>query len=156
MKKIRVYLFVFSVLIIAAACNNSGYKKTKSGLLYKIISTGVGPVAKRGQFLKINFVQRIRDSVWFNSNSGVPFYPPVDSVGPIYSASEIFPMLRKGDSAVVVLLADSIVKRNKQQLPPPIKKKDRIIISFKVLDILPNQALVMQDKMMETEKQRAK
>jgi len=152
MKKIRFCLFITSVLIIAMACNNHGYKKTKSGLLYKIISSGVGPVAKKGDFLKINFVQKIRDSVWYNSANGVPFYPPVDSVGPVYSASEIFSMLRKGDSAVVVLFADSISRRTKQQLPPQIKKKDRIILSFKVLDVLKGQAMVMQDKLMETQK----
>jgi FKBP-type peptidyl-prolyl cis-trans isomerase FkpA len=156
MKKISIYLFISSVLILAMACNNQGFKKTKSGLMYKIISNGQGEPAKKGQFLKINFVQRIRDSVWFNSATGVPFYPPVDSVGPIYSASEIFTMLRKGDSAVVVLLADSIMRKNKQPLPPPIKKKDKIMISFKVLDVFANQGLVMQDKMNESQKERGK
>ncbi|PWT77015.1 MAG: hypothetical protein C5B59_05120 [Bacteroidetes bacterium] len=157
MKKNKTYLFLFAMVFAAAACNTSGLKKTNSGLLYKIISDGKGEPAKKGEFLKIDFVQRVRDSVLFNSAESVPTYAKVDSVpANAYSAMEIFPMLRKGDSAVVVLLADSIQKKSGQPLPPFLRKKDRIIVSFKVLDVFANQDLVLKDRDASMEKQKEK
>ncbi len=47
MKKTTLILSALSVLILAAACKNSGFKKTKSGLLYKIISKGSGAQVKK-------------------------------------------------------------------------------------------------------------
>ena len=67
MKKRASYLFVFLAFAALSACNNSGYKKTKSGLLYKIISDGKGSVAKRGEYLKFNIEQKVHDSVLFSS-----------------------------------------------------------------------------------------
>src|SRR5882724_7397409 len=116
MKKNKAYLFILPLMLAMMACNNQGLKKTKSGLLYKIISDGKGDVAKRGDFLKINYVQKIRDSVLFTTADGIPFYARVDSVGPIYSAAEIFSMLRKGDSAVVIQLGDSLQHKFGQNL----------------------------------------
>ncbi|HEX4849962.1 MAG TPA: FKBP-type peptidyl-prolyl cis-trans isomerase, partial [Puia sp.] len=157
MKKNKAYLLMLPLILLAAACNNSGLKKTKSGLLYKIMSDGKGEPAKRGEFLKINFVQRVRDSVLYNSADAVPTYARVDSVpANAYTAMEIFPMLRKGDSAIVVLLADSIQKKTGQPLPPFLRKKDRIIVSFKVLDVFANQDLVLKDRDASMEKQKEK
>ena len=52
MKTISSYLLTGLLLLGAASCSNSGFKKTKSGLLYKIYSNGQGAVAKKGEFLK--------------------------------------------------------------------------------------------------------
>jgi FKBP-type peptidyl-prolyl cis-trans isomerase FkpA len=125
-------------------------------LLYKIIPTGKGEIARRGQFLKINFVQKIHDSVVYNSADAVPTYVRVDSTGPNYSASEIFPLLRKGDSAVVIQLADSLQRKLGQQLPPYIKKKDKILVSFKVTDLFVTEELVRKDQEIEINKEKQK
>ncbi|HEV3249543.1 MAG TPA: FKBP-type peptidyl-prolyl cis-trans isomerase, partial [Puia sp.] len=156
MKNIKSFLFIFFAMMIAMACNNQGFKKTRSGLLYKIISDGKGEVAKRGQFLKINFVQKVHDSVLNSSTDGMPVYTPVDSTGPNYSAAEIFPLLRKGDSAVIILLADSLQRKSGQPLPPFIKKKDKLTLALKVIDIFPSQELVRKDEDSEIQKQRLK
>jgi FKBP-type peptidyl-prolyl cis-trans isomerase FkpA len=157
MKKITSYLLIISGMLAMIACdNNHGLKKTKSGLLYKIISDGKGDLVKRGQFLKVNFVQKIRDSITFNSAESMPAYVRVDSALPNYNASEIFGMLRKGDSAVTILLGDSIESKSGHPLPPFIKKKDKITLSFKVLDILPNQEEFMADRVKEAEKEKVR
>ena len=65
MKTISSYLIV-CVALLAASCTNSEFKKTKSGLLYKIYSDGKGPVAKKGEFLKANVIEKIRDSVLYS------------------------------------------------------------------------------------------
>ena len=154
MKKVSSYLLVMVVLFAAVSCSNQEYKKTKSGLLYKIISDGKGEPAKKGQFLKVNVVQKLRDSVLYSSEGSMPVYIPVDSARPVYSPTEIFPFLRKGDSAVVVELADTLQKKFGGQLPPFIKKKDKITIAFKVLDLFPTEDLLTADRNQETAKEK--
>ncbi|HWB92136.1 MAG TPA: FKBP-type peptidyl-prolyl cis-trans isomerase [Puia sp.] len=155
MKTISSCLFM-GVALLAASCTNSQFKKTKSGLLYKIYSDGKGPVAKKGEFLKANVIEKIRDSVLYTSYGSVPAYIPVDSPRPTYNPTEIFSLLRKGDSAVVVIMADTLLRRSNGQLPPFIKKKDKIIISFKVTDLFASQDLVMADRQKELDKQKDK
>src|ERR1700744_4143674 len=154
MKTIASYLLVSLVLLGAVGCTNSEFKKTKSGLLYKIYSDGKGEPVKKGQFLKVSVVQKIRDSLLYSTVGGFPFYIPVDNAQPTYSPSEIFTMLRKGDSAVVVELADTLQRKAGGQLPPWIKKKDKLTISFKVLDVFASQDLLMTDRNQELAKEK--
>jgi FKBP-type peptidyl-prolyl cis-trans isomerase FkpA len=154
--KIIAYLLSGLVLLGAVSCTNSEFKKTKSGLLYKIYSDGKGPVAKPGQFLKVNVVEKIRDSVLYSSEGSVPVYMPVDSPRPVYNYTEILTMLRKGDSGVSVLLADSLMRKFGGQLPPFIKKKDKITIALKVLDVFASESLLSSDRDAEMNKEKAK
>ncbi len=146
MKNFKSILFICSVLFIAASCNNSGLQKTSSGLLYKIIPLGSGPTVKAGQFLKMSFNQKVRDSLLYTSDSVFPAYIRVDSARPNYTFTEIMPMLRKGDSAMVILLADSIERKSGQPLPPFIKKRDKIILAIRVLDIFPTMEEANKDR----------
>ena len=155
MKTISTYLLISLALFGAVACTNSGYKKTKSGLAYKIISDGNGPTAKKGEFLKMQLIQKMRDTVSYSTYGGFPFYIPVDSPRPVYSPTEIFMMLRKGDSAVTVMSADSIQHKT-GGLPPGMKKKDKIVLTFKVLDILAGQDQMMADRKLESDKEKSR
>ncbi|WP_205511449.1 FKBP-type peptidyl-prolyl cis-trans isomerase [Longitalea arenae] len=148
MKKTSLLLSALSVLLLSTACKNSGFKKTKSGLMYKIVSTGSGPKVKRGDVIKIQFVHKLRDSVLASSYEQMPFYAKVDSVGPVYDPQEIFTMLRKGDSAVVVRLADSLAKKQ-GMLPEFIKPKDKLVLSFKVVEIFTVDSIAQRDQMAE-------
>src|ERR1700759_4455351 len=121
--------------------------------MYKIFSDGKGPTVKKGEILKMQLVQKMRDSVFYSTYGAFPFYIPVDSPKPIYSPTEIFIMLRKGDSAVTVLSADSI-QRKTGGLPPFMKRKDKIVISFKVLDIFSTQDQMMADRKLESDKEK--
>ncbi len=147
MKKNVSYLFIFIAALVLSSCNNNGFKKTKSGLLYKIISDGKGPTAKKGQFIKFTYVQKVRDSVLVTTaNAPIPMYTPVDSVGPIYSPLEVFTLLRKGDSLVVVQLADSIESKYHQPLPPFIKKRDKLTLTLRVLDVFTTNESLNADR----------
>src|ERR1700733_10245445 len=154
MKTIASYLLVSLALLGAVSCTNSEFKKTKSGLLYKIYSDGKGEPAKKGQFLKVNVIQKLRDSLLYSSYGGVPVYIPVDSPRPVYSPTEIFTMLRKGDSAVAILLADSLVRKSGGQMPPYVKRKDKFTITFKVLDIFATQDQMLADRKLEADKEK--
>jgi FKBP-type peptidyl-prolyl cis-trans isomerase FkpA len=155
MKKFLSYLFI-PMVMIAVSCSQ-GFKKTKSGLLYKIISEGKGPVAKKGDFLKFDYIQKVHDSVLRTTINNFPAYSPVDSVGPVYDPTEIFHLFRKGDSAVVIMLVDTLLKKyGSQQLPPFLKKNDKIVLTFKVLDVFSSQNLAMEDrtKLFDNEKEK--
>jgi FKBP-type peptidyl-prolyl cis-trans isomerase FkpA len=147
MKKINYFIFALLGVLSLVSCDNQGMKKTKDGLLYKIISDGKNPVVKRGQFIKQNISQKVKYSVLFSSDSTLPAYVPIDSVRPnAYSPVEIFSLLRKGDSAVVIQLGDSIEKKSGQPLPGFIKKSDKIILTMRVLDVFDNEAAVQKDR----------
>jgi len=155
MKKTTLFLSALSVLFMAGACKNSGFKKTKSGLLYKIISSGNGPLVKRGDVIKLAYVHKLRDSVLGSSADQMPFYAKVDSVGPVYDPQEIFTMLHKGDSAVVVRLADSLQKKQ-GTLPDFIKPKDKLVLSFKVLEVFTADSIAQKDQMAEMQQAQAR
>lgn len=154
MKKLSSYLLVTMVVFGAVSCTSQEYKKTKSGLLYKIVSDGKGSPAKKGQFLKANVVQKLRDSILYSSYGSMPVYIPVDSARPTYSPTEIFPLLRKGDSAIVVILADTLLRKSGGQLPPFIKKKDKITVAFKVLDVFTSEDQLTADRAQEATKEK--
>lgn len=155
MKRTSIFFYGAVALVLSACSQNAGFKKTKSGLQYKIISEEKGPIVKKGEFIKVHFTQKIGDSVLSSSFSGLPTYAPVDSVGPIYNPVEIFPMLRKGDSAVVVMETDSLYKQPMEK-PPFIKAGDKVTLTFRVVDILPSEDALRQDqeKMFQAQKEK--
>jgi FKBP-type peptidyl-prolyl cis-trans isomerase FkpA len=157
MKKINSALFAILGILLLVSCDNQGLKKTKSGLVYKIISDEKNPVVKKGQFVKLSFTEKVRDSVLFSSKDGFPAYVKIDSVPPnSYSPVEIFSMLRKGDSAVVIQLGDSIQRKSGQPLPPFIHKKDKIVLTLHVDDVFETEDLLKKDRMAEMEMLHAK
>lgn len=153
MKQISSYLIACMVLVAAVSCTSQEYKRTKSGLMYKIISDGKGEPAKKGQFLKVNVIEKVRDSLLYSSEGSMPIYIPVDSARPTYSPTEIFSLLRKGDSAIVVELADTLQRKSGGQLPPFLKKKDKISFIFKVLDVFTSEDQLTTDRNNEIAKE---
>jgi FKBP-type peptidyl-prolyl cis-trans isomerase FkpA len=146
MRQTSILMAGLALMFAAGGCkNNGGFKKTKSGILYKIISDGKNPVAKKGEFLKVHYTNKVRDSIMSTSAGSLPTYAPVDSVGPIYNAAEIFNMLRKGDSAVIVMMADSLEKKQ-GPLPPFIGKRDKLTLSLKVLEVFKTEDEVRKDQ----------
>jgi FKBP-type peptidyl-prolyl cis-trans isomerase FkpA len=160
MKRVTILLGCLAVLLIAAGCKGGGVKKTKSGLLYKIISDGKGKPAQRGNTLKIMFAQRLKgtgkDTLLRDNYGKMPAFVTVDSVGQIYDPAEIFPLLRKGDSAIVYVQVDTLMKKNPGGLPPFIGPKDQIVLSFKVVDLFTVDSLAEKDKMAEGMKEQAR
>ncbi|MBL7696608.1 MAG: FKBP-type peptidyl-prolyl cis-trans isomerase [Chitinophagaceae bacterium] len=144
MKTITTILLGLVTIFVTTGCMGDGFKKTKSGILYRVISDKKNPVAKNGEFLKVHFTQKVHDSVVTTSVGALPTYARVDSVGNTYSPLEVFGKLRKGDSTIIVMLADSLMKKG--QLPPYIKKNDKLTLIIKVLDVLPTETAVRADQ----------
>ncbi|HKH62830.1 MAG TPA: FKBP-type peptidyl-prolyl cis-trans isomerase [Flavitalea sp.] len=149
-----IFLSALLMILMAGCSEKGGFKKTKSGLAYKIISNGKGQQVKRGELIKIHFSNKVHDSLLGTTYGSMPTYAQVDSIGPEYNPAEIFPLLRKGDSAVIVLEVDTLLKRNPGQLPPSFKPKDKMVLTIRVLEILPTREAVQQDQMEEMAKQK--
>ena len=144
----RLLLFVIPVAAILS-CNNLDFKRTKSGVLYKIISSGnpKDSVARPGQVIKFNVISKVNDSILYTSYGKMPAFLRVsdpNSVG--YSPAQVFSLLRKGDSVVVVTLADSLIAQgHAEELPQNTKKGDRFNATFKILEVFKNDSLAHAD-----------
>lgn len=152
-------LFLLLALAVAmTSCDKVSFKKTKHGLVYKIIpSNSKDSIAKVGSWLKLNYVQyRIRqtDSVIQSSYGRMPSYQEVSDNPDIrYNPAEIFPLVKKGDSAVVIMFVDTLIKRGfGPQLPPFLKKGDRLELRFKVLEVFTDQEKYRADVEAERKK----
>ena len=141
--------------LMMAACGSADYSKTASGITYKIVEKGGGPQAKVGQFLKVHYTQRVNDSIINTSEGAMPAFAKVDSLGPVYNPAEIFRMVHKGDSVVVVQEVDSLMTKN-PMLPPFMKKGDKVYLSFRVVDILENEEQVNAQQMEEMKAQESR
>lgn len=134
MKKTSMILAALSV-IIGLSCTNIGYKKTKTGLEYKIFPGGGTQVLKKGDYVKFDYkiVHVGKDSVIASSYGQVPGYDMVDSITRPHDFSEFLKEMKVGDSAVCIQLYDSLVKGNPYAAPPYLKKGDKQKITIKIL-----------------------
>lgn len=146
----KTSIAVLSALLVLAlnSCDSGGsFKRTRSGLMYKIISDQKNPVVKKGQFVRFDYVQTLGDSVLNNSENNGPAYVVIDSaVSPDYNPTEVFGLLRKGDSAVIVMEADTLRKKNPMGLPPFIKAKDKIFLKLRVVNVFNTQEEADKDR----------
>lgn len=149
------FVLVSLALLAIAGCNNVGYKRTSSGLMYKIMSDGKNPVVKRGEWLKIHVKRTVRDSVLDETYSQMPIYIQSDSFPAAYDPREVLPLFRKGDSATVVIFGDSILKRQ-GNLPPFMRAKDKLLLHFKVLDIFTSDSAKVNDETAEMNRAQEK
>jgi FKBP-type peptidyl-prolyl cis-trans isomerase FkpA len=157
MKPVYYLFIVFISAGLIASCGNLNYNKTKSGLLYKIIpGDGKDSLLRNGEIAKFNLLSKLNDSVVRNTFGRLPFYAKVQEFSqPPYNLLEILPMMRKGDSAITVQLADTMFKLNQQdQMPPNAKKGDRLVVSIRILDVFPSDSLAMKDYTIEQEKDK--
>lgn len=141
-------LFVCSAIMIMAmaGCSQGSFKRTKYGLMYKLISDGKNPVVKSGQVLKFEYTQKLRDSIINSSKEGIPGYMPIDSasLAEYLNPVDVYRQLRKGDSLVIIYEADTI-RKQRGGLPPFLKTKDKLFFTLKVTEILPSIEAAEQD-----------
>ncbi|HEY8387602.1 MAG TPA: FKBP-type peptidyl-prolyl cis-trans isomerase [Parasegetibacter sp.] len=152
MKKSLLYLAFLASFAGMQSCKNASFEKTKSGLMYKIISDGKGELLKPGDFVKLHFTQTLRDSLLGGTENSIPAYVRVDSVEGDYSPMEILTMTRKGDSVIIIQLADTIATKSPMGMPPFMKKGDQVKISMRILEVFKDEASVEADRNEEVAK----
>ncbi|MBI3718994.1 MAG: FKBP-type peptidyl-prolyl cis-trans isomerase [Sphingobacteriales bacterium] len=131
----RSILFLLIAAVAMSSCNLSGYKKTKSGLYYKIVSSGGKTPMKPGQFAKIQMIGYVHDSLFFNTNEGLPYYTPIDSVGRPHDVTELLKFFGEGDSVIVIQSVDTLTKMPGFRMPPFFHKGDKIKSYLKVVKV---------------------
>jgi FKBP-type peptidyl-prolyl cis-trans isomerase FkpA len=145
--KIRNLFFVVAAAGLGlASCNKAQFKKTPGGMPYQLFAGKGKDVAKEGSFLKVSYIYKVKDSVFFTTENGLPVYIPVSAQSQPYDVSELFNKLKVGDSIIATQLIDTFIKRTPQQVPPQYKKGDKIMTYIKVLDIFANDSLKKIDE----------
>lgn len=136
----------------AAACNNVEFKKSKSGMAYKIFSSDAkGDTAKlaAGKFVRAQVTQKVKDSVLYTTYNSFPAYFPVQDVPASgnYDPSDVFTQLKQGDSLYAVQMMDTFIKKNPQiTQTTPYRNGDKIITTVKIEKVFPDQASWMADQ----------
>lgn len=149
-------LFAATALLVASGCKNGSgsYKKTASGLQYKILDDQPGPAAKPGDFVKVQIITRVEDTTILDTHTmGGPMWKQlVTPNGQPYDLMEGFTLLSKGDSAEFMIPTDSLKNFYR---PPFMKKGDVIRVFVKVLDVKDEQgykSALAQEKQAQLEK----
>ena len=145
--KTKITMIIAVVLVLFMVSCGADYKKTKSGLVYKIIPGGSkDSTAKSNNVVKFNFIRKINDSLIYSSYGKMPgFAQLVDDPGIAYSPLEVMLMMKKGDSAVVVEVFDTLIKKGMQGQLPFGKKGDRVKTYLKMLEVYRSDSLARID-----------
>ncbi|MBI9038522.1 MAG: FKBP-type peptidyl-prolyl cis-trans isomerase [Bacteroidales bacterium] len=142
-------LFIVFCLIYSCESKYPGYKKTKSGLYYKIHESHPDSVlAKPGDVLTIKMKYGTKDTVLYNTNElpepRIFTLRESDYEGDLY---EGFTMLRNGDSASFIVGIDSffLVTIHAPHIPDYIKDNKEMYFDIKMLNIK-SKEIVEQEK----------
>jgi FKBP-type peptidyl-prolyl cis-trans isomerase len=161
MKRSQILGALAFATIAFAACNNADYQTSAGGLKYKIIDGGSKDSSKVGDVLKMNVLQKIegsKDTVITDTYGKLPAFVKIQDIptGPTsYGPDEFFKKLKKGDSLITIMYVDSLIKKGivqEAQMPPFMKKGDKIVLTFKVLEVFKNDSLAQADYQKEMEK----
>ncbi len=146
----RKMLAGMAALLMLAACNQN--QKTDDGIEYKIIRTNdTARVVAKGDMLMVDVKAVVgeNDTVMFDTYSNKrPFTLPSDEP----TLKSVFALLKKGDSAMFFIIADTFYQKSMQQpLPAGIHAGDKIKFTISILDIYSQQELQdrQQEKAME-------
>lgn len=147
----QILIFFVSIVFISTfiSCESTDFKRTSSGLLYKIFpgSNKKDSLPKPGEVLKFNVTTKLNDSVLYSTYGKAPAFTRVPNPEEAhYSPAELFSILREGDSLIAVSLVDTFFKRGMgEQLPPGAKKGDRIVSTFKIIKVFHNDSIAKAD-----------
>jgi len=145
--KSKITLIIAVVLATGLVSCSVDYKKTKSGIVYKIFpGSSKDSVAKKGNVLKFNFIRKLNDSLLYTSYDKMPaFQQWTDDPGITYSPLEVLFMMKKGDSAIVIESADTLIKKGLQQQIPYAKKGDQLKTYIKIIEIFRVDSIAQKD-----------
>lgn len=168
-KSTRILSLSLAAAILMSACSLfgpksdiDGFKKTKSGLHYKIEkSNKSAQQVKMGDVIVGQMIFRLEDDTLFsNTGKSDRLLQVRDSVFNGYSIDEGLLMLHKGDKATFAIFADSVAKFfQPQQLPPNYEPGKGQIFYYELTvdDIVSQEELAQeQENMMREMEERQK
>lgn len=155
MKTLLKVTLAVGAAVVLAACGNYDYKKTKSGVMYKIVSRGTEPV-KPGQWLKVNYKGSIGDSIMFDTYNAMPAFGMYDtSAKDVHDFLDFLGEMKVGDSAVFVRSVDSLQKKGYLMYNDVFKKGSTIKGYITILKVYPSRDAMQMDQQAEADKMKA-
>ncbi len=141
----RKMLAGVAALLMLAACNRN--QKTEDGIEYKILRTeDTARTVTKGDMLIVDVYAVIgeKDSVLFDTYKNKrPFTLPAEEP----TLKGIFDILKKGDSAMFFIQADSFYAKSMgQPLPAGFKASDKIKFTVSVIDIYSQEEMQRQQE----------
>jgi FKBP-type peptidyl-prolyl cis-trans isomerase len=131
-------------LISNTGCNsnNGGFKKAH-GIEYKIVKDAPGKNAQMGDIVEFNLIAKADTTELGNTyKQGKPGVMRVSEVKNSGDLQAVFPYLSVGDSAIVQISCDSIIKsippaqlEQAMKMQPWMKKGKKIVINLSVVSI---------------------
>jgi FKBP-type peptidyl-prolyl cis-trans isomerase len=156
MRRINFLLFTVIAAAIFTGCAKAKYRKTAGGMPYQLFSSGDTQKVKAGNVIKVSFTRKIKDSLAYTTEGGMPAYIPITTYSEPYDISEIWTKLKLGDSVVTVQMMDTFIKRSPMGVPPNFKKGDRVVTTVKILQIFESDSLAKIDEKKYTDSMMAK
>lgn len=141
-------LLVVAGLAIGGAltgCSKAKYKKTKGGMPYQVFASKDTQQIRAGNFIKIQYTQKIKDSTYFTTVGTLPQYQQVNEQQAPYDISELWTSLKLGDSVIATQMIDTFIARRPADIPPQYKKGDKIVHYIKVLAIFTSDTAARAD-----------
>jgi FKBP-type peptidyl-prolyl cis-trans isomerase FkpA len=139
-KTIQTIFVAMLAVVMLASCSSGSFKKTKGGMLYKIINDGKGDKLKAGNFFEIQigattYKDNTKDTLLSDPAGISNQVVPMDSLSIPPDYFKIFSEMKSGDSLVIKQSADSIIKSSQGQAAPFLKKGGFITMSYKIVNI---------------------
>lgn len=130
----KKYINAAVICAVALTACTTPFKKAKDGSEYKVISSGKGLKAVTGNFMELSSTAKYKDSILMSTaEDGMPQYGTYDTAAFPVPYKEAFANIRVGDSIVLRMSTDSIIKKG--QAMPFMTKGQFIYQTYKILGI---------------------
>lgn len=142
---IKKWGFIFLIIAIGSSIFSScnmfsdypGFKKDKSGLLYKFHEQTNNRLAKIGDYITVELRYKTNEDSLLFDGKGETI--PLELVEPVFAGdiNQALAMMREGDSATFIIRADSFLLKNAKLtlLPDFIDEDSRIIFDVRMHNV---------------------
>lgn len=152
----RYITFLVLAAAMLSACTKP-FKKGDKGLEYKIISDGKGKKLTYGKFMQFHLAQYYnngrKDSLLNDTRSlGGPMVELLDSSAMPPEIFKICAQLRQGDSMVLRISTDTIIRQQQGMVPPFMKKGNYYVQTLRILNVFDSRTQADSARRSEYEK----
>lgn len=138
----KKYVYLSALCLLAlASCKEAAFKKGDNGIEYKIVSNGNGQKLAYGNFMQLHIMEMYKgskDTTLSDTRDYMPRIIVFDSVSTPIAYFKILRQLKKGDSAVLRVLTDSLFKTMPDKMPPFMSKGKYLYTTVKLVNIFEN------------------
>ncbi len=142
-KRIIPIAILGAAIISNTSCNSDGGFKKTHGIEYKIVKDVKGKNAAKGDIVEFNLIAKADTAELGNTyKQGHPGVMRVEEIKSSGDLQAVFPHLSAGDSAIVTISCDTIIKgipadqlERAQKMQPWLKKGNKITINISVVSI---------------------